>query len=167
MNKLLLTYRAVQFIFFAMLYRSYLRCLCMGCQLSIQFHSSCASGKPLIQSKMSRRLVMTKPTKWPVRPAKTQISLGIRPVWSEYSLCAQWVAKDLSFLHADSEHSDQTGRMPRLIWVFAGRICHFVGFVTMRLKLSIKQTMVISNLEPFCWYISKATCTKWIINVVL
>ena len=38
-----------------------------------------------------------------VRPAKTQISLGIRPVWSESSLCAQWVAKDPSFLHADSE----------------------------------------------------------------
>ena len=29
-------------------------------------------------SKMSR--LMTKPTKWHVRPAKTQISLGIRPV---------------------------------------------------------------------------------------
>ena len=63
---------------------------------------------------------MTKPTKW-VRPAKTQISLGIRPVWSESSLCTQWVAKDPSFLHADSEDSDQTGRMSRLIWVFAGR----------------------------------------------
>ena len=56
-----------------------------------------------------------------VRPAKTQISLSIRQVWSESSLCAQWVAKDPSFLHADSEDSDQTGRMPRLIWVFAGR----------------------------------------------
>ena len=65
--------------------------------------------------------LVTKPTKWHVRPAKTQISLGIRPVWSESSLCAQWVAKDPSFLHADSEDTDQTGRMPRLIWVFAGR----------------------------------------------
>ena len=63
---------------------------------------------------------MTKPTKLHVRPAKTQISLGIRPVWSEPSLYTQWVAKDTSFLHADSEDSDQTGRMPRLIWVFAG-----------------------------------------------
>ena len=45
-----------------------------------------------------------------VCPAKTQISLGIRPVWSESLLCAQWVAKDPSFLHADSEDSDQTGR---------------------------------------------------------
>ena len=64
--------------------------------------------------------LMTKPTKWHVRTTKTQISLGIRPVWSEYSLCAQWVAKDPRFLHADSEDSDQTGRMPRLSWVFAG-----------------------------------------------
>ena len=47
--------------------------------------------------------LVTKPTKWHVRPAKTQISLGIRPVWSESSLCAHWVAKDSSFLHADSE----------------------------------------------------------------
>ena len=62
-----------------------------------------------------------KTNKMSVRPAKTQISLGICPVWSESSLCAQWVAKDLSFLHADSEDSDQTGRMPRLIWVFVGR----------------------------------------------
>ena len=61
-----------------------------------------------------------KTNKMSVRPARTQISLGICPVWSEPSLCAQWVAKDPSFLHADSEDSDQTGRMPRLIWVFAG-----------------------------------------------
>ena len=56
-----------------------------------------------------------------MRPAKTQISLGIRPVWSESSLGAQWVAKGPMFLHADSEDSDQTGWMPRLIWVIAGR----------------------------------------------
>ena len=76
---------------------------------------------------MSQR--MTKPTNWHVRPAKTQISLGIRPFWSESLLCAKWVAKDPSFLHADSEDTDQTGRMPRLILVFAGRTCYFVGFV--------------------------------------
>ena len=56
------------------------------------------------------------------RPAKTQISLAsaqsdqsLRSAWAfaqfdlESSLCAQW-------------------RMPRLICVFAGRTCHFVGF---------------------------------------
>ena len=39
---------------------------------------------------------MTKPTKWHMHPTKTQISLGIRPIWSESSLCAQCVAKDPS-----------------------------------------------------------------------
>ena len=55
-------------------------------------------------------------------------------VWSESSLCAQWVAKDPRVLRADSEDSEQTGRMPRLIWVFAGRTGHFVGFVMLRLN---------------------------------
>ena len=59
-------------------------------------------------------------------PAKTQIRLGICPVWSESSLCAQWVAKDPSFLHADSEDSDQTGRMPSA----------FAGHTTILLVLS-------------------------------
>ena len=49
-------------------------------------------------------------------------------------MCAQWVAKDPSFLHADSEDSDQTGWMPMMIGVFAGRTCHFVGFVMRWLK---------------------------------
>ena len=53
-----------------------------------------------------------KTNKMTVCPAETKISLGIRP---ESLLCAQWVAKDPSFLHADSEDSDQTGRVPRLI----------------------------------------------------
>ena len=56
-----------------------------------------------------------------VRPAKTEIKLGIRQVWAESSLSA-W--RKLGFLTthwAHSEDSDQTGRMPRLIWVFAGR----------------------------------------------
>ena len=76
-----------------------------------------------------------------VRPAKTEISLGIRPVWSESSLCAQWIAKDLSFLHADSEDSDQTGQMPRLIWVFAGR-------TIILLVLSCLGSSIIAILNP-------------------
>ena len=46
------------------------------------FAQTCLSKKlgPLqyLQKHMSR--LMTKPTKWHVRPAKTQISLGIHPV---------------------------------------------------------------------------------------
>ena len=52
-----------------------------------------------------------------VRPVTTQISLGIRPVWWASSLSAQWVAEDPSFLHADSKDADQTGQMPRLIYM--------------------------------------------------
>ena len=37
------------------------------------------------------------------------------------------------FLHTDSEDSDQTGWMPRLIGVIAGRTGHFVGFVMRQL----------------------------------
>ena len=56
-----------------------------------------------------------------VRPAKTQISLGIRLVWSESSLSAWRKLGSLATHWAHSKDSDQTGRMPRLIWVFAGR----------------------------------------------
>ena len=52
----------------------------------------------------------------------------LRSAWPDSSLCAQWVDKDPSFLHADSEDSDQTGRMPRLIWVFAGRTATLLVF---------------------------------------
>ena len=78
--------------------------------------------------------LMTKPTKW-LCAQRRQISLGLRPVWSESSLCNQLVVKAPSFLHADSEDSDQTGRMPRLIWVFAGRTCHFVCVLRLTLQL--------------------------------
>ena len=72
-----------------------------------------------------------KTNKVSVRPAKTQISLGIRPAWSESSLSAwrklgslatHWGHSEDSDQpgHPHSEDSDQTGRMPRLIWLFAG-----------------------------------------------
>ena len=62
-----------------------------------------------------------KSNKVTVRPAKTQISLGIRPVWSEASLSAWRKLGSLATHWVHSEDSDETGRMPRLIWVFAGR----------------------------------------------
>ena len=72
---------------------------------------------------------MTKPTKWTVHPAKTKISLDGCPGWSEPSQCVQWVAKDPVLLQADSEDSDQTARLSRLIWVFAGHTGHFDGYI--------------------------------------
>ena len=62
-----------------------------------------------------------KTNKLNVRPAMTRISLGIRPVWSE-SLLSAWRKLGLLATHwAHIKDSDQTGRMPRLIWVLAGR----------------------------------------------
>ena len=69
-----------------------------------------------------------KTNKITVRPAKTQISLGNRPVWSESSLCAQWVAKDPSFLHAQPH-----------CW-FCHEAAHFI----------IKRDFQ-SFLAPLCW----------------
>ena len=39
------------------------------------------------------------------------------------SLCAQWVANDPSFLHADNEYSDQTGRRIRRTHMPFCRFC--------------------------------------------
>ena len=80
---------------------------------------------------MNLRHDMTKLTKW-VCAQRRQISLGIRPVWSESSLCAQWVAKDPRFLHADSEDWSDWADVHaglRLRWAHI----HFVGFVMSRL----------------------------------
>ena len=65
---------------------------------------------------------MTKPTKWLCAQRR------LRSVWasaqSDQSLRCPHEARKLGFLSthlAHSEGSDQTGRMPRLIWVSAGR----------------------------------------------
>ena len=72
-----------------------------------------------------------KANKMTVCPAKAQISQGISPVWSESLLCAQWVAKDPSFLHADSEDWS--------VWVDA------------QADLSLCWAQM-----PFCWFCDEA-----------
>ena len=89
---------------------------------------------PIFQNFILYFEVVTKPTKWPVHPAKTQISLSIRPVWSESSLCAQGITKDPRFLRVNSKDSNQTERMPRLNWIFGGR-SHLGGFAILRIIL--------------------------------
>ena len=66
--------------------------------------------------------------------AKTQISLGIQPVWLESSLFAWINLGSSASCWARSEDSDQIGRMSRLTWVFAVRTYHFVSFVELRLN---------------------------------
>ena len=79
-----------------------------------------------------------KTNKMNVHPVKTQISLGIHPVWSASSLCAQWVANDPRFLHADSGDSDQTRHMP-FCW-----FCHEVAHL-------IFSTQLQMNEKVLCW----------------
>ena len=104
--------------------------------LCVQVSYSWAQFSLILFEKLTDEMscCMTQPTKRHVRPAKTQIRLGICPVWSEPLLCALWVAKDPNLLQADSKDSDQTGQTSRLIWVFADHKGHFVGFVMWRLK---------------------------------
>ena len=78
---------------------------------------------PGITEQWAKHVIQLPHDNVAVRPVKTQISLGIRS--DQSSLCAQWVAKDPGFLHADSEDSGCD---------FAGRTCHFVGFVMRRLN---------------------------------
>ena len=58
------------------------------------------------------------------------------------------------FLHADSEDSDQTGRMLRLIRVCAGRKGQFVGFVMRRLIIIKPQSL----RKRTKFYIGLVTC---------
>ena len=100
---------------------------------------------------MSQR--MAKPTKWKVRPAKIQISLGTRPVWSDSSLSTWKNLWSLATYWAHSEDSDQTGRMPRLIWVFVGSTCHFVGFVVRLLKSLLHMILIAMYFTVSCSFV--------------
>ena len=92
----------------------------------------------LIPDHMKMHLSHDKVT---VRPAKTQISLGIRPVGSETSQCSQWVVEYPSFFHADSKDSDQTGRMS----------CR--GFVMSRLKYTVSIAFDL-NFQGFILFLT-------------
>ena len=92
-----------------------------------------------------------------VRPAKIQIRLRFRAVWSESSLDAFWIDKDAKFLYADIKDSDQTAWLRRLIWVFVQRSCNKVCFLTLRFNLILKDGDGIyprdsHELAYFSWF---------------
>ena len=85
-----------------------------------------------------------------VCPVKTQISLSIRPVWSESSLSAWRKLGSLAIHWAHSKDSDQTGRMPRPIWVFAGRT---VTLLVLSCGGSNQHYAALQYmLQSCCWY---------------
>ena len=74
--------------------------------------------------------LMIKPTKWYVHPAKTQIILGIHPVWSESLLSAWWKLWSLSshWGHNEDWSDWADGLSPRRVHR------HFVVFVMRQLS---------------------------------
>ena len=72
-----------------------------------------------------------------VRPAKTQISLGIRSVRSESLLCAQWVAKDMRTANTLIRQGGCPADLS-LRWAHT----QFVGFVMSRLTNIIDKLLV-------------------------
>ena len=72
-----------------------------------------ATGTMFITSLVWRGQESILHPSWPTAHEADALPLELsrRLVWSESSLCAKWVAKDPSFLQADSEDTDQTGRM--------------------------------------------------------
>ena len=86
------------------------------------------------QNQLSR--LMTKPTKW-LHPAKTQISLGIRPVWSVFAVRMKkaWV---LSYPVSAQRRlwSDWANARADLSLRWAHS--HFVGFVMRRLNFTLR-----------------------------
>ena len=94
------------------------------------------------RSKVSRDTAFSTTLHW--CPAKTQISLRIRAVWSESLQNTLWIDKDPKRLQADSEDFDQIVWMRRLIWVFAGRSCNVVENAVSRLTLLLP----LANVGP-------------------
>ena len=99
-----------------------------------------------------------KTNKISVRPAKTQISLGIRPVWSESSLCAEWVAKapELSSCGQRRHWSDWADAQADLSLRWAHS--HIVGFV-------MSQLMLVNIISKY-WFAKAARRTQCVLNFV-
>ena len=101
-------------------YQLLIVCKATGIRFSLASERGCSKGKlpHIVVVLATIEPPHDKTNKVTVRPAKTQISLGIRPVWSVFTVRMKkpW---SLDTHGAHSEDFDQSGRMPRLIGVFA------------------------------------------------
>ena len=142
--------------------------------------------KTLIQSGLNLKYSWVyepprdKTTTWFVLPAKSQISLGFRPVWSQSSLCAQWVAKDPSFFMRTAKTLIRLGRCPSwsesslgahailLVLLVTGRFAHFLvrpeSFRPRVVSPSITWVTLhyVSHLALLSWVVSPTTW--WVVS---
>ena len=106
--------------------------------------------------------LMTKPTVWLCAQRR------LRSAWASAQLIRVFAVRMkkawvLSYLLSTSKDSDQTGRMPRLIWVFAGR-------TVILLVLSWGTSCCLRNLvqlhEKYFYY-TAAAILHWLIAIVM
>ena len=103
-----------------------------------------------------------------LHPAKTQITLGIRLVWSEFLLCAEWEAKDPSFLMnliglggcpGFSESSLGSGHNINC-WFFS------LTHLWLNTSYSIGKTPCVSSLSHPCDLLNQSTWPAYPIHVI-
>ena len=105
-----------------------------------------------------------KTNKMTVRPAKTQISLGIHPNWSELAWASAQSDQSLRYPHEESVGPSYPLSAQRRLWsiwtdwVFAERTDHFVGFVMRRLicyyiqnRFGTLAELTIADWAIFLW----------------
>ena len=95
---------------------------------------------------------MTKQTKWLC--AQQRLRSAWASTQSDQSSLSAW--RNLGSLATNSAHSedsDQTGRMPRLIWVFAGR-------TLILLVLSCRGSYVLTTFQ-LCWDVASVRLLPW------
>ena len=78
-----------------------------------------------LSAETKHRSEHNKPTQWSARPAKDQISRGVRQVWPACVLSACTSIRSLLALEP-TEDSDQTAPVRRVIEVFAGSTWHLL-----------------------------------------
>ena len=86
--------------------------------------------------------------------------LGVRPVWSESSLSAWRNLGSIATHWVHSEDSDQTGLMPRLTWVFAGRTLILL-VLSCRGSNEQVQPLTRVRLVAVCLKLSPAPYSVW------
>ena len=116
----------------------------------------------------NRAHLMTKSTKWPLRPANTQINLGIRPVWSESSMSAWGNLGSLATHYAHSDDwSDWADAQADLSLRLAHRlfcwfcheaaqicgwlVCWFFSFNCRVVTVKVPHTSLLWHIPPLCY----------------
>ena len=96
-----------------------------------------------------------------VRPAKFQISLCIRAVWSESSLSAFWIAKDVKFLPVDNKDwsvSTDARADLNLLWARVRRHGFYLAAPLIHRTASINSVSGQWWVYPLAWVVLNIHC---------